>query len=88
EVLGDERGRLISLRYYWRSGNTLRPITPEDLENPPFRHGVLVLLSYPGWVTEEQRLMTELLKRGKERGTLHLLDREGGVFLFLLREGR
>ena len=88
-VLGDERGRLISLRYYWRGEGTLRPIWEEDVEDPPFGEGVLVLLRYPGWVTEEQVWMAELLGRAREEGGLRLLNGEGGVLLYLWRkEGR
>lgn len=81
-VLGDERGRLISLRYYWRSASTLRPITEEDLKDPPFQKGILVLLQYPGWKSEDQVLMGRLLDRAREEGRLRILHREG-VFLYL-----
>lgn len=81
-VLGDERGRLISLRYYWRSASTLRPITEEDLKEPPFQKGILVLLQYPGWKSEDQVLMGRLLDRAREEGRLRILHREG-VVLYL-----
>ncbi|GGM99864.1 hypothetical protein GCM10007092_12300 [Thermus composti] len=82
-VLGDERGRLISLRYYWRSESELRPVTPEDPKHPPFnRKGVLVLLQYPGWASEEQVLLQRLLDEAHARGELRVLDR-GLVPLYL-----
>lgn len=81
-VLGDERGRLISLRYYWRSESTLRPVTEGDLEAPPFRNGVLVLLQYPGGLSEEQRLLLRLLQKAEEEGRLRPLER-GFVNLYL-----
>lgn len=40
-VLGNERGRLMSLRYYHRSGSTFKLIEKKDLENIPPRFAVL-----------------------------------------------
>lgn len=75
-VLGDERGRLISLRYYWRSQSELRPVREEDPQNPPFNpQGVLVLLQYPGWTTEEQVRLKRLLDLAAARKELRVLDR-------------
>ncbi len=85
-VLGDERGRLISLRY-WLGEGTLRLVGPGDVSAPPVERGVLVLLRYPGWVTPEQVWMDGLLRRLSDTGTLRLLDREGGVLLYLWRGG-
>lgn len=85
-VLGDERGRLISLRYYWRSESELRPVTREDPKHPPFnRKGVLVLLQYPGWASEEQVLLQRLLDEAHARGELRVLDR-GLVPLYLWKK--
>lgn len=86
-VLGDERGRLISLRYYWRGEGTLRLLELEDVSRPPVEKGALVLLRYAGWVSPEQVWMDELLNKLQEIGTLRLLNREGGVLLYLWREG-
>lgn len=86
-VLGDERGRLISLRYYWRGEGTLRLVGPGDAAAPPVERGVLVLLRYPGWVTQEQVWMARLLEELRGRGEVRLLHREGGVLLYLWREG-
>ncbi|WP_244454927.1 hypothetical protein [Thermus thermophilus] len=85
-VLGDERGRLISLRYYWRGEGTLRLVGPEDVSHPPLEKRALVLLRYPGWVAPEQIWMTRLLNELKDMGTLKLLNGEGGVLLYLWRE--
>jgi hypothetical protein len=85
-VLGDEQGRLISLRYYWRSESQLRLVTPEDLREPPFNgKGVLVLLQYPGWVSDQQVALQELLNRAHARVELRMLDR-GTVPLYLWKK--
>jgi len=82
-VLGDEKGRLVSLRYYWRSESQLRLVAPEDLKEPPFNEkGVLVLLQYPGWVSDQQVALQELLNAAHARKELRVLDR-GIVPLFL-----
>ncbi len=76
-VLGDEKGRLITLRYYWRSESTLRVITKEDQRKPPFNEkGVLVLLQYPGWSTEAQVRLQYLLDLAYTRGELKVLNRD------------
>ena len=86
-VLGDEFGRLMALRYYWRGEGTLRLLTPQDVERPPVERGALVLLRYAGFQTEPQVGMARLLKALEARGGLRLLDRQAGVYLYLYEEG-
>jgi hypothetical protein len=79
-VLGNERGRLVSLRYYHRSGSTFKLIEKEDVENIPPRFAVL----YFGGATATDLgiLGLELDKRAKEMGYRRsLIPPGGGVVL-------
>jgi hypothetical protein len=79
-VLGNERGRLISLRYYHRSESTFKLIEKEDVENIPSRFAVL----YFGGASATNLgiLGLELDKKAKELGYRRsLIPPGGGVVL-------
>lgn len=65
-VLGNERGRLMALRYYHRSASEFRLVEPSDLEDPP---RPFVFLVYPGALaTDRGLLFVELDRREREEG--------------------
>ena len=79
-VLGNERGRLVSLRYYHRSESTFKLIEKEDVENIPPRFAVLYFGGAAA--TNLGILVAELDEKAKKLGYRRgLVPPGGGVIL-------
>jgi len=83
-VLGNERGRLISLRYYHRSGSTFKLIEKEDIENIPPRFAVV----YFGGASATNLgiLAMELDKKAERLGYRRSLIPPGGSVVLVYYE--
>ncbi len=83
-VLGNERGRLMSLRYYHRSGSTFKLIENGDIENIPPRFAVLY---FGGAATRDLGVLAlELDKKAKRLSYRRSLIPPGGSVVLVYYE--
>jgi len=83
-VLGNERGRLVSLRYYHRSESTFKLIEREDLENIPPRFAVVYFSG--AFATNLGILAMELDKKAGELGYRRSFIPPGGGVVLIYYE--
>ncbi len=82
-LLGNEKGRLVSLRYYHRSATPFKLVEEGDLQALPER--VALLVYPPSLATERGALLLELERRLEEEGYRRRVVPGGGLYLVYWR---